>query len=49
MRRTARIIPPSGGFALIAVGAGGYLWRRPATTIERAVVVIAGLAVLSIV
>ena len=39
-------IVAAAGLALIAAGAGGYVWRRPATTIERAAAIAAGLAVL---
>ena len=42
-------IVTAGGLALIAAGAGGYLWRRPARPIERAAAILAGLAVLSVV
>jgi TRAP transporter 4TM/12TM fusion protein len=34
------------GIVAIAMGAGGYLWRRPATAVERGLAIAAGLAVL---
>jgi len=37
------------GLACIAVGAGGSMWRRPATTVERVAAVVTGLIVLAII
>jgi TRAP transporter 4TM/12TM fusion protein len=37
-----------GGIALVAIGSGGYVWRRPATAIERGLLIGAGLAILAL-
>jgi TRAP transporter 4TM/12TM fusion protein len=36
------------GIVLVAVGSGGYVWRRPATAVERGLAIAAGLAILAL-
>jgi TRAP-type uncharacterized transport system fused permease subunit len=42
-------LPTLVGIVAIATGAGGYLWRRPATPVERGLAIAAGLAILMLV
>jgi TRAP-type uncharacterized transport system fused permease subunit len=36
------------GVVVVAIGAGGYFWRRPLTMVERLLVIGAGLTVLAL-
>ena len=40
------MLPTLVGIVLIAMGTGGYLWRRPARLVERGLAIAAGIAVL---